>query len=147
MASPQVVPAATVTNDAKPHGQHQLACDLEVERAVVGQRCRPQSLGEVQRCNPLCFLLTAAQYCCSWASFTDQLVRKLKKGLGISMAMKKFFIFLPVQTMKKIILFVPVQQYKHREKHSMEWRLPRWCPQRRSPLMPSRTDSSNLHVI
>ena len=113
VASPQVVPAATVTTDAKPHGQHQLACDLEVERAVMGQRCRPQSLGEVQRCNPLCFLLTAAQYCCSWASFTDQLVRKLKKGLGISMAMKKFFIFLPVQTMKKIFLFVPVQQYKH----------------------------------
>ena len=24
---------------------------------------------------------------------------------------------------------------------------PTWCPQRRSPLVPSRTDSSNLHVI
>ena len=45
-----VVPAATVTTGAKPHGQQQLACDLEVERAVVGQRCRPQSFGEVQRC-------------------------------------------------------------------------------------------------
>ena len=41
---------ATVTTDAKPHGQQQLARDLEVERAVMGQRCRPQSFGEVQRC-------------------------------------------------------------------------------------------------
>ena len=33
------------------------------------------------------------------------------------------------------------------EKHSTEWRLPTWCSKRRSPLVPSRTDSSNLHVI
>ena len=33
---------ATVTTGAKPHGQQQLARDLEVERAVMGQRCRPQ---------------------------------------------------------------------------------------------------------
>ena len=114
MASPQLVPAATVTTDAKPHGQQQLARDPEVERAVMGQRCRPQSFGEVQRCNPLYFLLTAAQYsCCSWASLTDQLVRKINDGLGINTTMKKFFIFVPVQTMKKIFLFLPVQQYKH----------------------------------
>ena len=75
MASPQVVPAETVTTDAKPYGQQQHAHDVEVECAVMGQRCGPQSFGEVQRCNPLCFLLTAAQYCCSWASLTDQLVR------------------------------------------------------------------------
>ena len=30
------VPAATITTGAKPHGQQQLARDLEVERAVVG---------------------------------------------------------------------------------------------------------------
>ena len=41
---------ATVTTGTKPHGQQQLARDLEVERAVMGQRCRPQSFGEVQRC-------------------------------------------------------------------------------------------------
>ena len=40
------LPAATVTTDAKPHSQVQLARDLEVERAVMGQRCRPQSFGE-----------------------------------------------------------------------------------------------------
>ena len=106
MASPQVVPAETVTTDAKPHGQQQLAHDVEVERAVMGQRCRPQKFGEVQRCNPLCFLLTAAQYRCSWASLTDQLVRKFKDGLGINTTMKKFFIFVPVQAMK--IFFVIV---------------------------------------
>ena len=50
------LPAATVTTDAKPQAQHQLARDLEVERAVMGQRCRPQSFGEVQRCNTLFFL-------------------------------------------------------------------------------------------
>ena len=106
MAYPQVVPAATVTTDAKPHGQQQLARDLDVERAVMGQRCRPPSFGEVQRCNPLCFLLTADQYCCcSWASLTDQLVRKFTDSLGINTTMKKIFTFVPVQTMKKIFSY------------------------------------------
>ena len=40
----------------RPHVQQQLPRDLEVERAVMGQRCRPQSFGEVQRCNTLYFL-------------------------------------------------------------------------------------------
>ena len=44
----RVVPA--VTTHAKPNAQQQLARGLEVERAVMGQRCRPQSFGEVQRC-------------------------------------------------------------------------------------------------
>ena len=44
------MPPATVTTGAMPHGQQQLARDLQVERAVMGQRCRPQSFGEVQRC-------------------------------------------------------------------------------------------------
>ena len=48
----RVVPAAAVTTHAKPHAQQQLARDLEVERAVMGQRCRSQSFGEVQRGNP-----------------------------------------------------------------------------------------------
>ena len=85
--------AATVTTGAKPHGQQQLARDLEVERAVMGQRCRPQSFGEVQRCYPL-FFVAHTQYSCSWASVTDQLVRN---GLGMNTTMKKFFIFVPVQ--------------------------------------------------
>ena len=48
----RVVPAAAVTTHAKPHAQQQLGRDLEVERAAMGQRCRPQSFGEVQRGNP-----------------------------------------------------------------------------------------------
>ena len=48
----RVVPAAAVTTYAKPHAQRQLARDLEVQRAAMGQRCRPQSFGEVQRGNP-----------------------------------------------------------------------------------------------
>ena len=63
---------------AKQHGQQQLARDLEVEHAVMGQRCRPQSFGEVQRCYPLYFV-PHTQYSCSWASLTDQLVRKFKE--------------------------------------------------------------------
>ena len=111
-----MVPAATVTTDAKPHGQQQVARDVEVERAVMGQRCRPQSFGEVQRCNPLCFLLTAAQYCCSWASLTDQLVRKFKDSFGINMTTKKFFFFVPAQTMK--IFFIFVVSSRHAKPHA-----------------------------
>ena len=48
----RVVPAAAVTTHTKPRAQQQLARDLEVERAAMGQRCWPQSFGEVQRGNP-----------------------------------------------------------------------------------------------
>ena len=40
----RVMPAAAVTTHAKPHAHQQLARDLEVERAAMGQRCRPQKL-------------------------------------------------------------------------------------------------------
>ena len=48
----RVVPGAAVTTHAKPHAQQQLARDLQVERAAMGQRCRLQSFGEVQKGNP-----------------------------------------------------------------------------------------------
>ena len=48
----RVVPLAAVTTHAKRHAQQQLARDLEVERAAMGQRGRPQRFGEVQRGNP-----------------------------------------------------------------------------------------------
>ena len=41
----RVVPAAAITTHPKPHAQQQLARDLEVERAVMMQRCRPQISG------------------------------------------------------------------------------------------------------
>ena len=47
----RVVSAAVVTTHTKTHAQRQLARDLEVERAAMGQGCRPQSFGEVQRGN------------------------------------------------------------------------------------------------
>ena len=56
-----MMPAATVIAGAKPHGQQQLARNLEVGRAVIGQRFRPQSFGEVQRCYPM-FLVPHTWY-------------------------------------------------------------------------------------
>ena len=50
------VPAPPVTTRAKPHAQQQLSRDLEMERAAMGQRCRPQSFGDVNRGNLLYFL-------------------------------------------------------------------------------------------
>ena len=47
----RVVPAAAVTTHAKPHAQQQLARDLAVERAAMGQRYQPRRFGEVQRGN------------------------------------------------------------------------------------------------
>ena len=41
----RVVPAAAVTTHAKPHAQQQLARDIEVERAAMGHRYRPQRSG------------------------------------------------------------------------------------------------------
>ena len=37
----RVVPATAVTTHAKPHARQQVARDIEVERAAMGQRCRP----------------------------------------------------------------------------------------------------------
>ena len=86
------MPTATVTTGAKPHGQQQLARDLEVERAVMGQRCRPQSFGEVQRCYPL-FLDPNTPYSCCWESLTDQLVRKIKERFRYQYDNEKILYF------------------------------------------------------
>ena len=43
----RVVPAEAVKTQSKTHAQQQLARDLEVERAAMGQRCRPQRFSEV----------------------------------------------------------------------------------------------------
>ena len=44
----RVLPAAAVTTHAKRHAQQQLARDLEVDRAAMGQRCHPQRFSELQ---------------------------------------------------------------------------------------------------
>ena len=48
----RVVPAAALTTNAKPHAQQQLARELVVERAAMGQSCRPQSFGKVHQRDP-----------------------------------------------------------------------------------------------
>ena len=106
MASPQVVPAPTVTTGAKPHGQQQFARDVEVERAVMGQRCRPQSFGEVQRCYPLsirCFSFHILSTPVVGHPLPISLSGNLRNGLGIN-TMKKFFIF--VQCGKIVLVLV-----------------------------------------
>ena len=86
-----MVPAAEVTIHAKPHAQQQLARDLEVERAAMGQRCRPQSSGPGLLC-------AAAHF--GFAVLKNNL--SLLEGLDFTPAasatrkitMKTFFIFL-----------------------------------------------------
>ena len=91
----------------RPHAQQQHARDVEVERAVMRQGCRPQSFGDVQRCKTLLYVVVLLQLELSRSnSLTDHLVRKFKDSLGINMTMKKIFIFVPVQTMKIFVIFV-----------------------------------------
>ena len=101
MESPHLVPAATVTTFAKPHGQQQLARDLEVERAVMG-------------------------YAASG-----------KVGL-VSVHLSK------IQRLLQAVMNLSQLAESDARREEAQ---PTWCPQRRSPLVPSRTDSSNLHVI
>ena len=65
---------------------------------------------------------------------TDQPVRKFKDSLGTKMTMKTF---------------LRLCFNKSHHVRSIAWSgvSAAWCPQRRSRLMPSRTHSSNLHVI
>ena len=61
----RVVPAAAVMTHAKPHAQHQLARDLEVDRAAMVQRCRPQSFGEaISSYVDGCVSVEPQLYCC-----------------------------------------------------------------------------------
>ena len=101
MESPHLVPAATVTTGAKPHGQQQLARDLEVERAVMGYAASG-TVGLV-------------------SVHLSRIQRLLQAVMNLSQL---------------------VESDARREEAQ-----PTWCPQRRSPLVPSRTDSGNLHVI
>ena len=67
----RVVPAATVTTHAKPHARQQLARDLEVERAHMGQRCRPQSsarCSEAIRSHVDGWISSELQLCCCTAT-------------------------------------------------------------------------------
>ena len=75
---------------SKPHAQQQLARDLEVERAAMGQRCRPQSSGPGLLC-------AAARF--GFAVLKDNI--SLLEGLDFTLAanattkitMKTFYTF------------------------------------------------------
>ena len=95
------MPAAAVTTGAKPHGQQQLARDLEVERAVMGYAASGK-VGLV-------------------SVHLSRIQRLLQAVMNLSQL---------------------AESDARREEAQ-----PTWCPQRRSPLVASRTDSSNLHVI
>ena len=69
----------------------------------------------------------------------------LRNGFGINTTM--IFIFLYTSRIQQLLQAVLnlsqlAESDAHREKAQLTW-----CLQRRSPLVPTRTDSSNLHVI
>ena len=62
----------------------------------MGQRCRPQSVGEVQRRYPL-FFVPRTQYSVVGHPLPISLSGNLRNGFGINTTMKKFFFFVPVR--------------------------------------------------
>ena len=62
-----VVPAAAVTIHAKPHAQLQLARDLEVERAAMGQSGHPARCSEAIRSHVNGWISAELQVCCCTA--------------------------------------------------------------------------------
>ena len=136
----RVVPAAAVTTHAEPRARQQLALDKEVERAQMGQRCRPHRFRRG----------TARQFFShvdSWISAQLQLSRctatkkhspslacpQIQRWFGY---MKTFFTF---RTEGYFDTRTAVQAWSGVSAA--------WCPQRESLLMPSRTHGSNLHLI
>ena len=94
----RVEPAAAVTIHAKPHAQQQLARDLEVERAAMGQRCRSQSSGPGLLCAAARFGFVVLKKNLSSLEGLEFIpaasaTTKYKYSLGINMTMKTFFTF------------------------------------------------------
>ena len=85
-----VVPAVAVTTHAKPHAQQQLARDLEVERAAMGQRGRPQSFAPGLLC-------AAARFGFAVLKHTVSLLEGLDftpaASASTKMTLKTFFTF------------------------------------------------------
>ena len=124
---------ATVTTHAKPHAQQQLARDVEVERAAPWQRCRPQSSGPGLMC-------AAARF--GFAVLKNKL--SLLEGLDFTPAASATTKI----TMKTFFYFPDIMIFGYPYSSTiMSGVSAAWCPQQRSRLIPSRTHSSNLHVI
>ena len=78
----RLLPAAVVTTHAKPHARQQLARDLEVGRAVMGQRCRPHRFGEVQR--GISSATSMAGFLLNWSYPAVQLPKKQSPSLRLA---------------------------------------------------------------
>ena len=129
----RVVPAAAVTTHAKPHAQQQRARGTEEERAAMGQRYRPQRLGPGLLC-------AAARF--GFSVFKNNMF--LLEGL----------VFTPVASATtkiclKTFFSLRTECYSGTRRAVQSWSgVPAaWCPPQRSRLKPTRTHSSNLHVI
>ena len=85
-----MVPAAAVTTHAKPHAQQQLARDLEVERAAMGQRCRPQSSGPGLLCAAARFGFAVLKH---YVSLLEGLDFTPAASASTKMTLKAFFTF------------------------------------------------------
>ena len=136
-----VMPAAAVTTHTNPHAQQHLARDIEVGRAAVGQGRRPARCSEAIRSHVDGWVSGELQLCCCRATKKQgqslRLARwKFQDGLGKNITMQTFFTF-------------RTERYFGTRTAVQAWSgvFAAWCPQRQSRLMPSRTHSSNLHLI
>ena len=128
-----MVPAAAVTTHAKPHAQQQLERDIEVERAAMGHRYRPQRSGPGLLC-------AAARF--GFAVFKTNV--SLLEGSDFTPAASA-----TTKISLKTFFSLRTEYYLGTRTAVQSWSgvSAAWCPQQRSRLMPSRTHSSNLHVI
>ena len=71
--------------------------------------------------------------------------RNLRNGFGINTTVIFFFSYTSrIQRLLQAVMHLSQLAESDARREEAQ---PTWCPQRRSPLVPSRTDSSNLHVI
>ena len=70
----------------------------------------------------------------------------LRNGFRINTTMKKYIFSYTSRIQRLLQAVMNLSQLAETDARREEAQ-PTWCPQRRSLLVPSRTDSSNLHVI
>ena len=83
-------PAAAVSIHAEPHAQQQPARDLEVERADMGQRGRPQSFAPGLLCAAARFGFAVLKHTVSLLEFLDLTPAA---SASTKMTLKTFFTF------------------------------------------------------
>ena len=89
-----VVPAATVTTRAKPYVQQQLARDLEVESAAMGQRCRSHKV--LARCSDAIRCISCElQLCCCVADVRGGTVVGALLPISLSGNLRMVWVLIP----------------------------------------------------